>query len=77
MFIPNNPLKKYPGLKIFSLEAPFKISLYAIWKRRDENLISIRKLKDLIDSKLSQVPDRYKDIDLQIEASDVSNELLT
>lgn len=77
MFIPENPLKKYPGLKLFSLEKPLTISLYAIWKGRDSDLIAIRKLKALINSKFSQLPERYEDINLQIEASDVSDDLLT
>ena len=40
------------------------------------NIFNENKLKDLISSKLSVVPDRYKDIDLQIEVSDVSDEKL-
>ena len=76
MFIPKNPLEEYPGLKTFQLDEPIKVSLYAIWKKSDEGLISIRKLRDLIDTKLSYVPERYEDVDLQIEVSEVSDELL-
>ncbi len=77
MFLAKNPLKKYPGLKIFDLDNPLTLSLYAIWKKRDENLISIKKLKELIKSKFSNLPERYEDVELQIEVSDVSDELLT
>lgn len=76
MFLAKNPLKKYPKLKIFDLEEPLNVSLYAIWKKRDEELISIKKLKELIDSKFSHLPERYEDVGLQIEVSDVSEEML-
>lgn len=76
MFMPNNPHDTYEGLKTFQLEDPFKIKLYAIWKKSEEGLISIQILKNLIKSKLSQVPNRYEDVDLQIEVSEVSQKLL-
>ena len=76
MMTPKNPLRKYDGLKTFYVEKPIKVSLYAIWKEKDEELISIKKLKDLIYSNFSQLPERYQDIELQIEASDVSESLL-
>ncbi|POB13388.1 LysR family transcriptional regulator [Halobacteriovorax sp. DA5] len=76
MFLPKNPLEEYLGLKTFNLGEPLKMSLYAIWKKSDEGLISIRKLQELFQSKLSNVPDRYEDVDLQIEVSDVSDDLL-
>ena len=76
MMTPKNPLRKYDGLKTFYIEKPIKVSLYAIWKSKDEDLISIKKLKDLIYSNFSQLPERYEDIELQIEASDVSDNLL-
>ena len=75
-FIANNPLDNYPGLKTFQLDGPLKISLYAIWKKSDEGLVSVRKLRELIESKLSHLPSRYTDVDLQIEVSDVSDDLL-
>ena len=53
MFLPKNPLEDYKGLKTFQLEEPLKLSLYAVWKKEDEGLISIRKLKELVDTKLS------------------------
>lgn len=76
MFLPKNPLGDYSGLQTFQFDQPLKISLYAIWKKSDEDLISIRKLKELIRSNITQLPDRYQDIDLQIEASDVPKDLL-
>jgi LysR family transcriptional activator of nhaA len=77
MCIPANPLEKYDEFKTFKLNDPLKITLYAIWRKSDENLVSIQKLKELISSKISHTPFRYKDIDLQIEVSEVSEELLT
>lgn len=75
-YIAKNPLADYPDLKTFSLDTPLTITLYAIWKKSDEGLISIMKLKDLIRSKLSSLPHRYDDVDLQIEVSDISDEML-
>lgn len=77
MFIARNPLKKYPKLKIFDLGEPLKISLYAIWNKKDEGLVSIKQLKNLIQSKISQLPERYEDVDLQIEVSEIPDDLLT
>jgi DNA-binding transcriptional LysR family regulator len=76
MYIPFNPLENYDGLKVFKLDEPIKISLYAIWKKSDESLISIKLLKQLIQSKISTVPLRYEDVDLQIEVSDVAENKL-
>lgn len=76
MFLPKNPLEDYDGIKTFRVGEPIKMSLYAIWKKSDEALISIRKLEELIQAKLANVPERYEDVDLQIEASDVSDDLL-
>lgn len=76
MYLPKNPLEKYDKLKTFQLEEPLKLSLYAIWKKEDEGLVSIKKLKELVDTNLSTLPKRYDDIDLQIEVSNVSDELL-
>tara|TARA_B100001971_G_scaffold84647_1_gene78249 strand:+ start:356959 stop:357921 length:963 start_codon:yes stop_codon:yes gene_type:complete len=76
MCLPKNPLEDYAGLKTFSLKGDFKITLYAIWKKSDEGLISIAKLKELIESNLSNIPIRYEDVDLQIEVSEVTEELL-
>lgn len=73
-FIPKNPLGDYSGLKTFHLPEPIRLSVYAIWKKTDEPLISIQKLKYLIDSKIP--PSRYEDVDLQIEVSDISDDLL-
>jgi DNA-binding transcriptional LysR family regulator len=75
-YIAKNPLEEYKDLKTFSLDKPLKFTLYAIWKKSDEGLISVIKLKDLIQSKLSQLPHRYEDVDLQIEVSEVDDELL-
>ncbi len=75
-YLPKNPLNPYSGLKTFQFDEPFTINLYAIWKKSDEKLISIQKLQELINSKLSHLPHRYKDVDLQIEASEVEDDLL-
>jgi len=76
MFFAQNPLKKYPKLTVFNLNEPVQVSLYAIWKKRDEELISIKKLRELIRSKFSVLPERYEDVGLQIEVSDVSDDML-
>ena len=76
MFLPKNPLEDYKGLMTFQLEKPLRVSLYAVWEENSEGLVAIRKLKELLQSKLSSVPSRYQDVDFQIEVSDVSDELL-
>ena len=77
MAIPDNPLKKYPGLEKYQLSKPLKVNFYVIWKEKNEGKIAIQKLMSLIKSKLTQFPDRYEDVDLQIEASEISEDLLT
>ncbi|MCP4913074.1 MAG: LysR family transcriptional regulator [Oligoflexia bacterium] len=74
--LPKNPLEDYKGLKTFRIGEPLKITLYSIWKKSDEDLISIKKLKELLSSSLAKLPSRYEDVDLQIEVSDVSDDLL-
>jgi LysR family transcriptional regulator, transcriptional activator of nhaA len=76
MYLAENPLDKYEGLKTFQVGEPMIIHLYALWKKTNENMLSIKKLKELIGSKLTHLPERYKDLDLQIEVSEVSDELL-
>lgn len=76
MMIPLNPLEKYEGIKTFCLDEPMRVSLYAIWKNSHQELVSIRKLNELIQSKLSQLPERYEDVDFQIEVSEIDENLL-
>jgi DNA-binding transcriptional LysR family regulator len=76
MFLPKNPLEDYKGLKTFQLDSPLKISLFAVWKKENCGFIYIKTLKDLVQTKLSTLPLRYEDVDLQIEASEVSDDLL-
>lgn len=76
MYIAENPMQKYAGLRKFQVGDPLKIQLYAVWNKACDNMISIKKLKELIGSKFTQVPERYEDLDLQIEVSEVSEELL-
>ena len=76
MYVAENPLENYDGMKTFQVGEPMQIHLYAMWKKSNENMLSIKKLKELIRSKLTHVPERYEDLDLQIEVSDVSDELL-
>ncbi len=76
MILPLNPLENYDNFKTFHISNPIEVSLYAIWKKKDENLISIRELQKLINSRLDETPSRYKDIELQIEASDIDEDLL-
>ena len=69
-------MQKYSGLRTFSLDNPLRVTLYAIWKKSDSGLVAITRLKDLINSTFSTLPHRYKDVDLQIEVSEVSEDLL-
>lgn len=76
MFTAKNPLESYSGLKTFCLDEPLEITLFALWKKSNQGLIAIKKLNELIMSKLSEVPKRYKDVELQIEVSEVAKDLL-
>lgn len=76
MFMPENPLDSYDGLYKFQLDIPLRISLYAIWRKEDSNLISIRQLLKLIGGKISHTPAMYNDVSYQVELSDVNTELL-
>lgn len=76
MYFAKNPLQEYRGFKTFQLELPLKVDLFACWKKTNQNMLSIKKLQELICSKLTHVPERYEDLELQIEVSDVSDELL-
>lgn len=76
MYMPYNPLESYEGLKTFQVDEPIRVSLYAIWKKNNQSLISIKLLERLIQSKISSVPLRYEDVDLQIEASDIPEDKL-
>ena len=76
MCVVENPLQEYPKMRKFKLSQPLDVTLYAIWKKSDEGLISIMKLKELINSKLAHLPHRYSDVGLQIEVSEVAEELL-
>ncbi len=75
-YLSKNPLKKYNHLTFFDLDRPLKVDLYAIWKKENESLISIQKLKNLIQTKLSQTPYMYENIDYQIEISEVEDDKL-
>ncbi len=72
----DNPLEEYEGLKKFSIGKSLRVNLYALWPKKKENLISIKKLKDLITSKLESVPSNYSDHTYQIEVNEVSEDLL-
>ena len=76
MTIPINPLVSYKDFHIFDLGEPMRVSLYAIWLKSSEELISIRKLQELIQSKLSELPSTYKDVNYQVEVSEVDESLL-
>lgn len=76
MAVAENPMEDYQGLEKFFVGHPLMVNLYAIWPKQKENLISIKKLKDLINSNLESVPGQYEDQSYQIEVSEVSEELL-
>ena len=74
--VPDNPLKKYTGLQKFQLSRPLKVSYFAIWKQANQGTMALQKLSSLIQSKLTQFPARYEDVGLQIEVSEISEDLL-
>jgi DNA-binding transcriptional LysR family regulator len=76
MFLAQNRLTDYTGLKMFTLDDDLEINLYALWRKADEGLISIRTLKQLIYSNFTQVPSRYEDAQYQVEVSEVDKDLL-
>ncbi len=76
MVMPENPMAEYDGLTLFQLSPPLTLKLYAVWKKANLSMVSISKLKELIQTKISQVPDRYEDVNLQIEVSDIPDDLL-
>lgn len=76
MTIADTPILDDDSIHIFQIGEPLSINLYAIWRQKDESMLSIKKLKQLLSSKFSTIPSRYNDIELQIEASDVSDDLL-
>lgn len=76
MVVPENPLGEYEGLKLLQLDPPLTLKLYAVWKKGNENMVSISKLRELISTKIAQVPERYEDVNLQIEVSDIPDDLL-
>lgn len=76
MFAPLNPLDDHEDVVSFSLDAPLNISIYAIWKLKNDNLLSIMKLKALISSKFKEIPKSYEDLDFQIDISQTTDEML-
>ncbi|MCR9204083.1 MAG: LysR family transcriptional regulator [Halobacteriovoraceae bacterium] len=76
MSLVENPLEDYDGLKKFPIGNPIRVDLYALWQKKSENLLSIRKLKELIDSKLENVPKQYEDHTYQVGVSEVKDDLL-
>jgi DNA-binding transcriptional LysR family regulator len=74
MLIVDSPLEEFEGLKKIDLGSPLSLPFYAVWKKSDENLISIRKLKDLL--RLKKPPESYQDQTFQLQASDVDQCLL-
>lgn len=76
MVMAENPLKQFKNLKMFNVGKPMTFNLYAIWPKKNENLLSIKRLKDLINSKLENVPTQYLDQSFQVEISNVNENLL-
>lgn len=64
------------GLKSFSIGEDITIPLYALWRKTDEGMLFNQLLKKLIDWQMNRVPARYQDINLQIEISEIGNNLL-
>lgn len=76
MYTAENPLDVNEDIRKFQVGDPLKVVLYAIWNKTQENMLSIKKLKQLVAPQLGQVPSRYDDVDWQIEVSEVSDDLL-
>lgn len=70
------PMLDDSNLHVFHIADPLNVKLYAIWREKNESMLSIKKLKQLLNTKFSTVPLRYNDVELQIEASDVSEKYL-
>ena len=76
MTMTDTPILDDTNLHIFHIAEPLNVKLYAIWREKNESMLSIKKLKQLLNTKFSTVPLRYNDVELQIEASDVADKLL-
>jgi len=74
MYVADNPRGIFSGLKKFQINSPVIVELFAVWRRSDEQMISIKKLIDLLE--MHHGPKRYDDQELQIEVSDVAEDLL-
>lgn len=61
-------------LQTIQVDNPLEMNLYAIWRKEDHKMIFIQKLIELTNMK--RYPSRYQDQELQIEVSEVSDELL-
>ncbi len=76
MYTAENPLEEYDDLTKFQVGEPLQVVLYAIWNKSQENMLSIKKLKQMVVPSLGQVPSHYDDLDWQIGVSEVSDDLL-
>ena len=76
MLVPRNPLNNYEGLKVFSLDEKLQINIHALWRKSEEKLVSHRVLLDLLESQLENLPKDYENVELQLEASEVDENLL-
>lgn len=72
----DTPILDDEKLHVFHIGEPLSIKLFAIWKEKNESMLSIKKLRQLLSTKFSTIPSRYNDVDLQIEVSDISEKLL-
>ncbi|SMF10564.1 LysR family transcriptional regulator [Pseudobacteriovorax antillogorgiicola] len=61
-------------LKVFELEQPVEMTLYALWPKGNERRVSIRKLIELLD--MNKRPEQMQDPDLQIKVGDVKDSML-
>jgi len=62
------------SLKTFTLDKPIKMTLYAIWPKGNEKMISIKKLIQLLD--MTEKPAAMLDPDLQIKVGDATEAML-
>ena len=72
----NNSQPAPLGLKKIELGDPIQVKIFAHWRKVDQNLISIQKLKDLIRMRPKKMPQSYDDIKFQLDLSSISGNLL-
>lgn len=76
IYTAENPVEEETDLQKFQIAAPLSVDLFAIWREKDENMLSIKKLKELLTPKIQEFPPHYDDPQWQIQVSNVEEKLL-